>query len=93
MPLQTYFRFFHMFLCSSAPGMSRTSAHSCWEHSKWPDFPTSPFQGGGQLSHGAQKPRHVDEAGLALVDTRPLVSVTVARDRVQELRQQRGTSA
>ena len=55
--------------------------------------PPARFRGGGQLSHGAQKPRDVDEAGLASVDTRPLVSVTLARDHIQELRQQRGTSA
>lgn len=50
MPLQTYFRFLYVFLCSSAPRMSRTSAHSFWEHSKWPNFSTSPFQGAVSLT-------------------------------------------
>ena len=92
MPLQPYFRLLYMFLLSSAPRMSRPSAHSCWEQSKWPDFCTSPFLGGSQLSHGAQKPWHVDKAGLASVGTRPLVSITLARDRLWESRQQRGTN-
>lgn len=91
MPLQTYFRFLYVFLCSSAPRMSRTSAHSFWEHSKCTDFSTSPFQGAVSLAT-VLRSQGMHEAGLASVDTRPLVSVTLARDHIQGIKTAEGDS-